>query len=218
MPCNHKFIEDLNLENLDFEPTTLIIGTFNPAWPENNTAQWFYGRTRNNYFWDVLPKLYQQPALRNLHADEIPVVWKMFCKKHEIAITDLISSINDADEANVKHQTLLGKFEDPDIAKNFKEFELTDVVGLLKTHKSIRSVYLTTKAQITFFNEIWNKIESYCLENKIHCRRLLTPSGGARFQVYSEYVPKYPVFNGVLANYILESWYEDWHEKNALLF
>jgi len=47
MACNHKFIEYLNLENLDFEPTTLIVGTFNPEWPAGNQAEWFYGRTHN---------------------------------------------------------------------------------------------------------------------------------------------------------------------------
>lgn len=47
MPCNHKFQEDLNLERLDFKPTTLIVGTFNPEWPDGNQAQWFYGRTHD---------------------------------------------------------------------------------------------------------------------------------------------------------------------------
>jgi hypothetical protein len=54
MPCPHKFQKCLNLDKLDFAPETLIVGTFNPAWPEDNYAEWFYGRTGNNYFWDVL--------------------------------------------------------------------------------------------------------------------------------------------------------------------
>lgn len=29
MACTHKFHQYLNLNNLDFEPTTLIVGTFN---------------------------------------------------------------------------------------------------------------------------------------------------------------------------------------------
>jgi hypothetical protein len=212
MPCNHKFIEDLNLENLDFQPTTLIVGTFNPAWPENNQAQWFYGRIARNYFWDVLPALYQQPALRNLLADEIPVIWKMFCKRHNIAITDLVRSVNDADELNNEHHTFLGDYSDRNIANRFNDFALTDVISLLRQHSSIKSVYLTTKAQIPFFNEIWNAIENYCLENNIHCRRLLTPSGSARYQIPAGYVPQFPAFNGVLANYILENWQQEWHE------
>jgi hypothetical protein len=33
MACNHKFKSFLRLEKLDFKPETLIVGTFNPAWP-----------------------------------------------------------------------------------------------------------------------------------------------------------------------------------------
>ena len=107
MACKHKFNENLNLENLDFEPEVLIVGTFNPAWPENNQATWFYGRTARNYFWDVLPALYLQPALRNIPAHEKPLAWKEFCSKHRIALTDLISCINTADLNNVEHQQLI---------------------------------------------------------------------------------------------------------------
>lgn len=39
MPCNHKFLEFLNLEKLDFTPTTLIVGTFNPEWPDTNQGK-----------------------------------------------------------------------------------------------------------------------------------------------------------------------------------
>jgi hypothetical protein len=213
MPCNHKFIQNLNLENLDFQPTTLIVGTFNPAWPENNQAQWFYGRTARNYFWDVLPALYRQAGLRNIPAVDNTSVWKRFCQNNKIAITDLIRSVNDAVELNNDHYTFLGDYSDSNIANRFNDFALTDVICLLRQHPSIKSVYLTTKAQIPFFNEIWNVIESYCLENDIHCRRLLTPSGSARYQIPAGYVPQFPLFNGVLANFILENWQQEWHEQ-----
>ena len=216
MPCNHKFIQDLNLENLDFQPTTLIVGTFNPAWPANNQAQWFYGRTTRNYFWDVLPALYQQPGLRNIPAAEKPQAWKKFCQTNNIAITDLIGSVNDADEMNNEHHIFLGDYSDSNIANRFHDFALTAVVDILQNNPSIKSVYLTTKAQIPFFNEIWNAIENYCLENNIHCRRLLTPSGSARYQIPAGYVPQFPIYNGVLANYILENWHQEWHEQNLL--
>jgi len=55
MACQHKFKDDLNLQNIDFELSTLIVGTFNPA-IEGNKAEWFYGRFDNN-FWDVLFEL-----------------------------------------------------------------------------------------------------------------------------------------------------------------
>jgi len=214
MPCNHKFIEDLNLENLDFQPITLIVGTFNPAWPVNNQAQWFYGRTARNYFWDVLPALYQQAGLRNIPAADKPSVWKRFCKTNRIAITDLIRSVNDADALNNEHNTFLGDYSDSNIANRFNDFALIDVVRILQNNPSIKSVYLTTRAQIPFFNEIWNAIENYCLERNIHCRRLLTPSGSARYQIPAGYVPQFPVYNGILANFILENWHQEWHQIN----
>lgn len=87
MPCNHKFRKHLLLQGLDFEPETLIVGSFNPEWPENNTAQWFYGRTENTYLWDVLPRIYGEPSLM-----DSPVAdWQDFCKRNKVAFTDLIS-------------------------------------------------------------------------------------------------------------------------------
>jgi hypothetical protein len=38
MACIHKFKNFLRLEKLDFKPETLIVSTFNPAWPEGNYA------------------------------------------------------------------------------------------------------------------------------------------------------------------------------------
>jgi hypothetical protein len=214
MPCDHKFIKDLNLQNLDFDPEVLIVGTFNPAWPVNNSAQWFYGRTKNNYFWNVLPALYQLKGMRNISLEYQPSAWKAFCRARKIAITDLVSAINDADELSNPHQLLLGDYTDTNIVNNFNDFDLTNLIKILQQFPSIRSVYLTTKAQISFFNEIWNEIERYCKINSIHCRRLLTPSGRARYQIPAGYIPRFPIYTGVLANYILENWYDEWHEKN----
>lgn len=138
MPCNHKFQEDLNLEQLDFKPTALIVGTFNPEWPATNTAQWFYGRThdqngnRNNSFWDVLPRLYGEDNLLNAG----PVEWKKFCSRHKIALTDLISCIEDANQP--EHNAVMGRYADNVIANDFQQHTFTDIVGLLQAHPSIK--------------------------------------------------------------------------------
>jgi hypothetical protein len=59
MACNHKFKDDLTIDYAkDWNPTTLIVGTFNPEWTDNNSADWFYGRTENNYFWSVTTSLW----------------------------------------------------------------------------------------------------------------------------------------------------------------
>jgi hypothetical protein len=57
MSCPHRFlnyhVENSLFPNWEFDK--LIIGTFNPSWefPKSITAPYFYGRTKNNYFWDA---------------------------------------------------------------------------------------------------------------------------------------------------------------------
>jgi len=208
MPCNHKFIEDLNLENLDFQPATLIVGTFNPAWPANNQAQWFYGRTQNNYFWDILPRLYSEPSLLNADPDE----WKKFCKRHKIAVTDLISCIGDANEP--EHEAVLGGYSDDKIANDFHEHTFIEIVSLLENHQSIKNVYLTRGNAPTFWNRIWRPVRQYCTIHELHENTLLTPSGYAFYQQgkYNNANPNHPIPN--LADFILSRWEEKWHQIN----
>ena len=145
MACRHKLKSYLKLERLDFEPTTLIVVTFNPSWPEGNNAEWFYGRThdehgnQNNNFWDVLPRLYGEPSLINSNH----IGWKQFCHNKQIAITDIIQSIDDADNQIPAHVTIMGGYSDEDIENNFYDFELTNLVRLVRTHPTITNVYVT---------------------------------------------------------------------------
>lgn len=207
MACKHKFIEYLTLERLDFEPTTLIVGTFNPEWPEGNYAEWFYGRTSNNYFWDVLPRIIS-PGL-NLRQDG-PDVWKKFCSEHKIAITDLIASINDADRNNSLHQKILGKFRDTDISISFHDIERTNIVGFMERFPSIKQVYLTRQFGNPFYDGLWAPIEDYCKAAGIYFAGLLTPSASARFQI-KPYKALNPHDPSPLRNFIYQSWKKQWH-------
>jgi hypothetical protein len=69
MSCHHRFLGLHNPNSLlpNWEFDILIIGTFNPKWNFSNgqNAEYFYGRTRNNYFWDVLPMVFEKDGLRN---------------------------------------------------------------------------------------------------------------------------------------------------------
>ena len=144
MPCLHKFYEELYLENISYKPETLIIGTFNPAWPETNHAQWFYGRTHNsngtqsNNFWDVLPRIYEGDSASLIQAT--PLEWKNFCMRNKIAITDLIYSIDDADENNPLHISCLGTYDDKKIAELFSDHIPVNVNRILTKVTSIRYV------------------------------------------------------------------------------
>jgi hypothetical protein len=178
MGCKHKFEKYLYLNDLGFEPTTLIIGTFNPLCVENNEAEWFYGRIKSNYFWEVLPRLFSENSL----IDEDPSAWKNFCKKHKIAITDFISSVDDADVNNSVHKKALEGYSDTRITKTFKQFSFVDIVALLKDHPTIKNVYLTRGAKVGFWRKLWSPIKEYCIANGIRAEFLLTPSGNAFYQ------------------------------------
>jgi len=200
MPCPHKFAEDLHLERLDFQPEILIVGTFNPAWDNlGNTASWFYGRTRNNYFWDVLPRLYGEPPLRQAS----PTAWKIFSKQHRIALTDLIANINDADINNPAHVEYLKNYRDELIAQYSQTFNFIDIPVLLAKHAKIRRVYVTRSINDRFWQQRWQPVELYARQHGIATQSLLTPSGSARFQIAKDVKIS-------LADFIYTKWQNKW--------
>lgn len=207
MACNHKFKSYLDLSKVDFEPSTLIVGTFNPEWPDTNTAKWFYGRTANNNFWDVLPRLYGGPSL----IDADPTDWKQFCANNRIALTDLISAVDDADANNKEHRKIIGGYSDQALVYNFDDFEYVNIVQLLKNNPSIRNVYLTRGISEAFWRHIWNPVIHYCSMNDLRERRLLTPSGNAFYQhgAHNNDHPEDTI--PLLEDYILRRWQQEWH-------
>jgi hypothetical protein len=222
MSCPHKFQEYLNLKkgylnadlnNLDFDPVTLIVGTFNPAWPDSNNAQWFYGRTRNNYFWDVVPRLFGD--IRNLRkgTNRNPETWKRFCHDHQIALTDIIYSIYDANPLNDEHKIILRSYLDSSIVDYFESFSFVDLCDILDEFQSIKNIYLTRQAGIPLFDQRWDLVEQYAVLNpgrNLHVRKLLTPSASARFQI-QDYRARHPQNPTPLRNFIFEQWGENWH-------
>jgi hypothetical protein len=209
MPCNHKFLNYLNLQLLDFEPTILIVGTFSPEWPASNTAEWFYGRTASTCFWEVLPRLYGEKSLNA----EGPAAWKQFCHDKKIAITDLISDIDDADPANRGHQKMLGGFSDNAIIHNFEDLNYIDIVDLLRRHPSIRQVYLTRSVTDAFWRHQWNPVAHYCNRNGIYAGVLLTPFDDAaeHQEEYNSHNPDAQI--PVLADYVLMRWQQVWQSE-----
>jgi hypothetical protein len=191
MACHHKFIDDLTLKKIDFIPTKLFIGTFNPGWDcLDNKAEWFYGRTQNNYFWDLFPRLFQHEPLRSMNCVE----WKIFCSLKNVALTDLITTIDDADDRLENHRECLKTYDDTKIAK-FKEFTFTDIVRILKDNHKIKEVYLTRQSDSgKFWDKAWSPISSHCTENKIKCKMLRSPSKSSRFSMTKGSGLKLPEF------------------------
>lgn len=201
MACIHKFHQYLQLNNLDFEPTTLIVGTFNPGWENiNNDAQWFYGRTRNNYFWDVLPRIYEDTNLRQ----QTHIQWKQFCSRNGIALTDLLQSINDANPENPHHIAAIQNFRDAEIANLFNDYMPTNIVEILQNKPSINKVYLTRQLGSPLWDNLWSNIVEYCQLHGVSTQTLLTPSASARFQMDG----------GQLRDFIYNEWSNVWHPIN----
>jgi len=178
MACEHRNIQDLTLEYVDWEPKTLFIGTFNPGWQSrNNYAEWFYGRTQRNEFWCILPQVHQHPSLLNGNRE----TWINFCREHQLAITDIITSIDDADERIQEHRELICEgFEDDAIEKNFKAFTFTDIPSLLTKYPSIRQVCITRMTINGLWKTALTPTINACFTNSIAFRPLRSPSRGAR--------------------------------------
>ena len=217
MACLHKFYEDLYLDRLDFAPITLIVGTFSPGWPASNTAQWFYGRThdkygrQNNNFWEVLPRVYGENSLINSSTKE----WKQFCKRHRIALTDLIACIDDANESEPEHVALLGSYSDQAIATRFQYHTPVDLLQLLVTHPEIKNIYLTRRADEPFWKRLWQPVVRYVRIHNKYLTHLLTPSGYAFYQhgYYNKLHPEQPIER--LADFILSAWRARWHDLST---
>lgn len=187
MACTHKFYghhAHLPGENgllPKWKAKTLIIGTFNPenSWHPKNPAEYYYGRIRN-YFWKVLPRFAGLDAIP--HAN-VPAQLA-FLERNQIAVTDLLVSINDADSNNQEHVARIKTVLDNKI-ELFNQFiwNTNPILDFIEKQQ-IKAVYFTKLGNIgavnprdnTFEGQI-RKIENYCSNKKIPTFRLHTPSG-----------------------------------------
>lgn len=178
MSCPHRFRNDLQLQYVDWEVRTLFIGTFNPSWDlPNNTAEWFYGRTARNDFWNILPTIHTGDGL----IPGTPDLWKSFCKKHRIAITDIITSLNDADQNNPEHVENVGGFQDEKLTAY--DIQLTNIPALLEENQSIKQICITRMTLPNPWNELFQATIDWVAnhpERNIQIRKLRSPSRGAR--------------------------------------
>jgi hypothetical protein len=207
MPCQNKFQHKLNLEHLDYEPESLIVGTFNPDIGELNKAEWFYGRTENTCLWNVLPRLYGEESLITGTTDD----WEQFCRRNRIAFTDIISSIDDADLNNKEQARALAGFSDRAIEYKFEDFTFVNILQILKSRPTIKNVYLTRGVTEAFWRHLWNPVMQYCNKNGFHERRLVSPSEDSHDQhaAYNDHNPgcHIPVFE----DFVLMRWKGEWH-------
>ncbi|HMJ46807.1 MAG TPA: hypothetical protein VK498_05725 [Ferruginibacter sp.] len=180
MPCEHKFINDLQLQYVNWEVKTLFIGTFNPGWAEcpNNNADWFYGRTQRNEFWCILPAIHRLPSLLEGNRN----TWIEFCRKNKIAITDILSLINDADPELEEHRNTICKFKDEELEN--LEVTTNNIPAILENYPNIKQICITRQRPLpNFWEECFIDMFQFINDNplrEIEVKYLRSPSRGAR--------------------------------------
>jgi hypothetical protein len=173
MTCKHKFYTELDLSYVDYEPEMLIVGTFNPEWPKANYAEWFYGRTDANYFWDVLPRMFEGKSLLTA----TPTEWKAFCKRNKIAITDLITEVTCFDKASDDDKAILASYGDTELIKQIEYFKYNSIAALKTKFPSIKQIYFTRK-----FDPNWKEVWGKCgVDHLAIVNELYTPSRYASY-------------------------------------
>lgn len=202
MACIHKFLADLQLGYVNWEVKTLFIGTFNPGWKEckNNYSEWFYGRTKRNDFWCILPKLHQSPSLINGNRES----WIDFCRKNKIAITDIIREVTDADVYNPVHLKDICSYQDNRIG-NYN-FAINDIPAILERFPSIKQICITRTTLPQFwlncFHDTFDYIDLHP-ERGIMLLTLRSPSRAARRGVV-----------GPFCDFVANQWIESGYQTN----
>ena len=162
----------------------LIIGTFNPAWDAENgdNAEYFYGR-KSNQFWCILPHAFHEHCL----IDKGSAEWRAFCAEHRIGLTDIISSIANANEDDGEHFTdLTIGFEDRKIEKQAfghyvytPQFRHGEIMQTIEANRdTLRGVFFTrsTFNDIPRIRQRWIAIQAFCEPMGIPAIALPTPS------------------------------------------
>lgn len=180
MPCKHRFIKDLYPK---YELRHLFVGTFNPSWDreDNDNADWFYGRTRN-HFWYIMPQVFGDESLIDYKNDrEFLMKW---CENHNIGITDLIENIQDANIDDECHKEKILSVKD-NVFDFFKEIKSTNIIQIINENKAALrkgGVYLTryehTLPKNGILKKMWEEAKETCNNLEIPCDALATPSGG----------------------------------------
>ena len=192
--CYHKFHKDLHLDYVTWNVKTLFIGTFNPGCCKDaNSAEWFYGRTERNMFWNTLGYIYEQNPL--LGTEGHPEEWKAFCERHQLAVTDLIKAIKKVKVEDIK-DTLCKNFSDKKLEPfildgSIISSEIETLISNSEKLKHLKCVYLTRATTNRAWNILWRPIRRVCNAKKIHMVKLTTPGGFNYFQ-FNENFPRTP--------------------------
>jgi hypothetical protein len=178
MPCEHRFLNDLNPNG---QLKYLFVGTFNPSWnrPQNDNANWFYGRQYND-FWFIMPQVFGQQSLMDRNFRTNRQYLMNWCTQQNIGLTDLITNIQDADIHNQLHKDIILSVND-NAFDTFAQIIPTDIQSIINQNaNSLCGVYLTryehTLIADGIISNLWTTVKETCNNFNIHCHDLVTPS------------------------------------------
>ena len=174
MSCKHRFYDILIPDVNDLK--YIFVGTFNPSWnSEDNNAEYFYGRSTNN-FWCIMPHALGDPCLINGTVSD----WKNYCKTKKICITDLIKEISNVSENKKEDKDLITKgFSDSNLNKCDLIFNIPEINKLItKNRTTLEGVFFTRKTKNGILNiwSEWEEVKKHCESEKIYSNELITPS------------------------------------------
>lgn len=212
MPIKHKFLShkwenDLITENAIlkpklYNPEILILGTFNPNTPNDNHADFFYGR---NWFWPAFKNLFIKNDLIELNRrmpsngkpvyplnPELNEVFEI-CKRGKITFADLITCVfPDTDQYIIlKNDNVVFNNEEfnlinDNIRDGVKglaeldqlkqiEWNVENIVSYLEKNKTIKNVYLTRNPTGIWLKK-WKQLKTNKKLENINFKVIYTPS------------------------------------------
>ena len=110
--------------------------------------------------------------------------WKEFVRKNRIGITDVITSIDDADENNERHRKMVFTKTDADLDRfNQIKWNTDDIIKSIRNGRKLKGIFVTNRKCPTKIETQFQRIGEAAKQSNINFTRLITPSSGARFSM-----------------------------------
>jgi len=178
MPCPHRYL-DLHEKNSLFpnwKIDHLFIGTFNPKWdrPNKINAAYFYGRSA--YFWNTTSIFFEDREYAYGWNDQDAMI--KFSQKHRIGFTDLICSIQDADENKKEHLEKIYSVADKDL-ETFKDIKWNtdNIISYIRKNRPANIHFTLLSGEKSMITSAIEKIEQEIRNLGLSSGRLHTPTG-----------------------------------------
>lgn len=128
-----------------------------------------------------MPDIWNSIKMRKANASD----WEKFLRQNRIGITDIITTINDAEQTNDYHVKYLIDKSDTGLVKFENiEWNTTEIIRLINNPASkLKALFITNQTAPPIIEAQFQLVKQAAIQNQIPFVRLLTPSAGARFKL-----------------------------------